>query len=105
MTIDQKEIISINSFIVEDSSTQQKLIEMLEDATEEILIKHDGFISTRIHKSIDGTKVISYVQWKNKEAIEKMLNDPHAIIHMNDVATIAKVDRSLYEMVYVEEKR
>jgi hypothetical protein len=32
-----------------------------------------------------------------------MFNDPSAIIHMNDVDSIAKVDRSLYEVVFVEE--
>jgi heme-degrading monooxygenase HmoA len=35
----------------------------------QILSKHDGFISTRIHKSLDGKKVMSSVQWENKDAI------------------------------------
>jgi heme-degrading monooxygenase HmoA len=92
---------SIDVFTVEDSSNQERLIDMLKDATQQILIKHQGFISANIHKSLDGSKVINYVQWENKEAIEKMLNDPSAIIHMNDIATIAKVDRSLYEVAFV----
>ena len=108
MTITQNEkniITSINTFIVEDSSKQQRVVEILKDATQQILIKHDGFISARIHKSLDGTKVVNYVQWEDKKAIEKMLNDPSVIIHMNDVATIANVDRSLYELAFMEEKK
>ena len=97
-------IMLINTFIVKDSSEQQKVVDTLEDASKQILDKHDGFISVRIHKSLDGTKVMSYVQWENKESIEKMLNDPRAIIYMNDIATMAKVDRTLYELVYTEEK-
>ena len=97
-------IILINTFIVKDSSKQQKVADMLENASKQITSKHDGFISTRIHKSLDGTKVMSYVQWENIDAIEKMLNDPSAIIHMNDIASMAKADRTLYELVFTEEK-
>jgi heme-degrading monooxygenase HmoA len=89
----------INTFIIKDSSKQQKVVDILEDAAKQILDKHDGFISTRILKSLDGTKVISYVQWKNKESIEKMLNDPSAIIHMNDISSMAEVERTLYELI------
>lgn len=98
-------IILINIFTVNNSSEQQEIVTSLENAAKQILYKHDGFISTRIHKSLDGTKVMSYVQWKNKESIEKMLNDPRVIVHMNDIANMAKVDRTLYELSYTEEKK
>ena len=90
--------------MVEDTNNQQKVADMLEDASKQILSKHDGFISIRIHKSLDGKRVMSYVQWENKDAIEKMLNDPRAIIQMNDIARVAKVERTLYELVFTEEK-
>jgi hypothetical protein len=97
-------IILINTLIVKDSSEQQKVADMLENASKQITSKHDGFISTRIHMSLDGTTVMSYVQWENIDTIEKKLNDPSAIIHMNDIASLAKVDRTLYELVFTEEK-
>lgn len=31
-----------------------------------------------------------------------MLNDPKVIIHMNDIDKLAKVDRSLYKVAYVD---
>lgn len=94
----------VNIFTVNDFSKQQEVVDRLEDDSKQILDKHDGFISTRIHKSVDGTKVMSYVQWKDKESIEKMLNDPRAIIRMNDIASMTRVDRTLYELAYSEEK-
>lgn len=99
-----KDIILINTFIVNESTTQQQVVDKLENATKQILNNHSGFLSTRIYKSVDGIRVMSYVQWENKESIEKMLNDPDAIIHMNDISKLAKVDRSLYELAYKEEK-
>jgi hypothetical protein len=46
--------------------------------------------------------VVNYAQWKSKEAFEKMLKNPTALTHMNDAFSIAKVDGSLYEVVFVE---
>jgi hypothetical protein len=46
--------------------------------------------------------VVIYAQWKSKEEFEKMLKNPTAITHMNDASSIAKVDGSLYEVVFVE---
>jgi heme-degrading monooxygenase HmoA len=62
----------------------------------------EGFISANLHKSLDGTKVVNYAQWKSKEAFEKMLKNPTAITQMNDAFLIEKVDGSLYEVVFVE---
>jgi quinol monooxygenase YgiN len=96
-------ITSIDIFTVEDSSKQQRLLDMLKDAIKQTISKHQGFISATVHKSLDGTKVINYIQWQNKDAIEKMLNDPKVLIHMNDVDQIAKADRNLYEIDFVDE--
>ena len=102
--MEKNNIILINNFEVEDAAKQQKVVDILENSSKQILSKHDGFISTRIHKSLDGKKVMSYVQWENEDAIEKMLNDPRAIIQMNDIANVAKVERTLYQLVFTEEK-
>ena len=51
-------ISSINTFIVEDISKQQRVVNMLNDATQQIMVKHDGFISPIIYTSLDGTRVV-----------------------------------------------
>jgi quinol monooxygenase YgiN len=93
----------INIFTVEPHN-QQRLVDMLIEATEQIMNKQEGFISANIHKSLDGTKVINYAQWKSKEAFEKMLNNPKAQIHMNDILNIAKSDGNLYDVVFTEKR-
>lgn len=79
-TIDKKRniITVINIFSVEKSN-QQKLVAMLEDAVRLIMTKHVGFISANIHKSVDGTMVLNYTQWENREDFEKMLTNPRVI--------------------------
>jgi len=102
-TIDKNNDITtlINVFTVEPSK-QEKLVDLLIESTKQIMNKQEGFISANIHKSMDGTKVVNYTQWKNKEAFEKMLNNPEAQIQMNDILNIAKLDGNLYNEVFIE---
>lgn len=100
---DSNIITLINIFTV-DPQNQQRLVDMLVETTEQIMNIQEGFISANIHKSLDGTKVVNYAQWKSRDAFEKMLNNPKAMIHMNDVLNIAKSDGRLYDVVFTEEK-
>lgn len=97
-------IVTLINIFTADSSNQQKLVDMLKKANEQIYNKQEGFISASIHKSLDGTKVTNYLQWESKEAIEKMLKNTKVIIHMNDILAISKLDGTLYDVVYVNDK-
>jgi quinol monooxygenase YgiN len=93
----------INVFTVIEPANQQRLVDILIEATEKVMNKEEGFISANIHKSLDGTHVVNYAQWKSKEAFEKMLNNPKLIVHMNEISTIAKGESRLYEVVFVDD--
>jgi len=98
------EIITLINVFTVDKENQYKLVEMLKKANEQIYNKQEGFISAIIHKSLDGTKIINYLQWKNRNDIEKMLKNTKVILHMNDVLNISKLDGSLYEIVSTYDK-
>jgi quinol monooxygenase YgiN len=91
----------INIFTVQPTN-QQRLVDLLIEATEKVMSQQEGFISSNIHKSLDGTRVVNYAQWESKEVFEKMLKNPRAIAYMNDALSIAKVDGSLYKVAFVE---
>ena len=55
---------------------------MLIEATQQILIEHDGFISSRIERSLVGMSIVSYVEGENKEAIKKCLIQEQLSIRM-----------------------
>ena len=96
-------VTSINVFTV-DPSKQQKLTDILVEAAEQVWNLQDGFISATIHNSLDGKKVVNYLQWKSKEAFENRLKDPQAIIKMNKVLSMARASGSLYEVVFTDSK-
>ncbi len=79
----------INTFEVEPS-VADKLVEMLVAATNEVMVDRAGFISARIHKSEDGTRVVNYAQWASKSAFDAMRADPEAQVHMRECGSLAK---------------
>lgn len=88
----------INVFTVEPEN-QQKLVDMLVEASEKVIKNVPGFISANIHKSADGVRVTNYAQWRSEEDYAAMLKDPKAVVHMKPVTEIATFDAHTYEVV------
>jgi quinol monooxygenase YgiN len=57
-------IILINVFTV-DPANQHRLLELLARATDEFVSRAPGFVSSTLHRSLDGTKVTMYAQWRS----------------------------------------
>lgn len=89
----------INIFVVEPEN-QQLLVDLLVEATEDVMCKLPGFISANIHKSLDGTKVTNYAQWRSVEDFRGIFKNPEALAHMPAIGKIAKSDPTLYQVCY-----
>src|ERR1700687_3394552 len=61
----------INVFTVEPAN-QRRLIELLTEATEVSVRREPGFVSARLHRSTDGTKVTMYAQWRSMDDYQAM---------------------------------
>jgi heme-degrading monooxygenase HmoA len=95
----------INVFTVAPED-QQRLVDVLVEATQAVMRKQPGFVSANIHKSLDGTRVANYAQWRSREAFEAMLRDREAAEHMGEAARIAEsFEPHLYEVSFVDESK
>jgi quinol monooxygenase YgiN len=92
----------INVFTVKPEH-QQELADILIQATEIVMKKQPGYISSNFHKSLDGTKVTNYAQWRSKKDFDAMRQDPQVQTHMKKAQEIA-VNREpfLYEVIYTD---
>ena len=95
---DNKLVTLINIFSVEPAK-QQQLVDLLIQATETSMRHLPGFISANIHRSLDGTKVANYAQWRSVEDFQAMQKNPAAKPHMEKAAALAKFEPGLYEVV------
>jgi quinol monooxygenase YgiN len=100
ISADNELVTLINVFNVEPQN-QDKLIKLLEKATEEVMRHQLGFISANIQHSLDRVRVVNYAQWKSKEAFENMLQNPEAQRHMNEALSVSQTEPHLYRVVSV----
>jgi heme-degrading monooxygenase HmoA len=89
----------INKFSVEPNN-QNILLKHLDDLRM-IVEKLTGFISANVHKSIDGTRVVSYAQWKSKENYQAVYTNLEAKNHLDEIKKISKFNWNFYEVVYI----
>ena len=87
----------INVFTV-DAENQRRLVELLIEATE-VVRRAPGFVSARLHRSTDGTKVTMYAQWRSINDYQAMRQDPVPLPFLQEALTIAKFEPGVYEVV------
>lgn len=49
-----------------------------------------GFFGASVHASLDGRRVLNYVQWARREDLDAMLATPEAQAHMREVAALSE---------------
>ena len=79
---------------------QQRLIDLLVRASE-VVRKQPGFVSVNIHRSLDGTRVLSYSQWQSRQAFDEMLQHATVIPYVQAVLKIATFEPHFYDVVAV----
>ena len=103
ITTNKNMITLINVFTVQPEN-QQRLVDLLTEATKLAMKKQPGYISANIHKSLDGTRVTNYAQWRSKDDFEAMLQNPEAAKHMKEASQLAiKFEPHLYEVSFIDE--
>jgi len=91
----------INVFTVEPDN-QQPLVDLLTHAAEAVMSKQPGFQSARIHRSLDGTRVAVYAQWRSREDFEALADNPDAAAHMRRARSLASFEPVLYDLVFTQ---
>jgi quinol monooxygenase YgiN len=90
----------INVFTVAPAD-QARLVELLTKATQSSVRHVPGFLAAALHRSLDGTKVTMYAQWRSVEDYQRMRSRPDTSPFLAEAVTIATFDPGLYEVVEV----
>lgn len=97
ITTEQDVVTLINVFTVTPEA-QQQLVDLLIEATEQVMRHRPGFVSANIHTSADGSRVVNYAQWRTAEDFQAMLTDTTAREHMNAASDLAVAEPHLYNV-------
>src|SRR6266849_616576 len=94
----RKLVTLINVFTVEPAN-QRQLLKLQARATETSVRHAPGFISASLHRSLDGTKVTVYAQWRTVADYQAMRENPAPLPYLQQALAIAKFDPKMYEVV------
>jgi quinol monooxygenase YgiN len=97
-TTDSSPVVLINVFTVEPVN-QQRLVDLLVRATAGSVNTAPGFISSTLHRSIDGTKVTMYAQWRSAEDYQAMRQNPAPLPFLQEALTFATFEPGMYQVV------
>jgi quinol monooxygenase YgiN len=66
----EKNLVTLINVFTVAPENQQRLIDLLVEATQGTMRNQPGYISANIHKSLDGTRVTNYAQWRSQADFE-----------------------------------
>ena len=79
-----------------------KIVDSLRRFSNESASTMEGFVGASVHVSLDKTRVVNYVQWKNEACFKRMLSDSRSVAHMREVRSFATaVDPVVYTVAFV----
>jgi heme-degrading monooxygenase HmoA len=64
--------------------------------------RQPGFISISLHRSLDGRRIVNYVQWQSRELLQKAHQSPEfrkEWTHFDQVTD--EIDPHLYEVIHI----
>jgi heme-degrading monooxygenase HmoA len=88
----------------EPGKQQEALSLMTERAR--FMAKQPGFVSIQLHRSLDGRRIVNFIQWKSREQLHAAHHSPEfrqEWRHFDDMTDM--IDPHLYEMCHVEQAK
>lgn len=92
----------VNVFTV-DPQQQQELVDVLVEATDDVMQTLPGFVSANIHRSLEGRHVVNYAQWRSRADFDAMREDPASGSHMARAAALAQFTPIVCEVVHTRQ--
>jgi len=69
------------------------------------MARQPGFVSISLHRSLDGRRIVNYVQWESRELLEAAHKSPEFRQEWGHFDRVTDdIDPHLYEVAHVEER-
>jgi len=86
------------------SKDQAQLVRMMTEQARDVMANQPGFISSTIHKSDDGARVVNYVQWASRDLLDAAHASPAFLHHMERYRhLVIEAGPRIYAIAYSEE--
>ena len=83
-----------------EPENQQALIDIFKEGTEAWISTVPGYISTSLHKSLDGRRVVIYSQWQHAQNIAAMRDRAEMGPYLKRISALSTLDSTICEVTY-----
>ena len=94
------EIVTAINVISVEPKNQARVVELLSQASDVLGKTQAGFISANVHRGLDGTKVLNYVQWRSKDAFQSVFNNKEFMRLYSQIKELGHPEPITYEIVH-----
>src|SRR5881392_2876941 len=102
ITKDDQTVTQITFIEVEPEKQPEALSLMTERA--HFMAQQPGFISVSLHRSLDGRRIVNYIQWQNRDLLQSAHRSPEFRKEWGQFDRLTEeIDPHLYEVAYVME--
>ncbi|MFS2034768.1 antibiotic biosynthesis monooxygenase family protein [Polaromonas sp. CT11-55] len=88
----------VNVFSVSPENLD-RLVALLKEGTDAWISKVPGFVSSSLHTSRDGKRVIIYGQWRSADAIATMRQHPEMPGYFERIKAIAQMEATICDVI------
>lgn len=92
------DVLTVIIIFAVEPARQQELIDAIVEFLE-VVKQQPGFVSSSIHKSIDGVRVMNYAQWQNQAAYQAFINNTQVQAQAKKLSQFQIHEAHLYEVV------
>ena len=93
------DVITVIIIFAVEPERQQELVDTIVEFVESAVKHQPGFVSSSIHKSLDGVRVMNYGQWKSLEDYEAFINNSEMQAHGKKLSNFHLLESHTYEVV------
>jgi quinol monooxygenase YgiN len=83
-----------------DPAHQDRVLESLRTNIDTVIRALDGWVSTSLIATADGTRVVIHSQWRDATAVAAMVSDPRMVAYRPTLAALASFDSIMGEVVH-----
>ena len=81
-----------------DAANQRQVLDMLRANVETVIRTLDGWISTDLIASADGTRIVIHSRWRDAAAVAAMRADARMVAYFPKLAALASFDSIMGEL-------
>ncbi|WP_414580802.1 antibiotic biosynthesis monooxygenase family protein [Scytonema sp. PCC 10023] len=93
------DVITVIIIFAVEPERQQELIDTIVEFLETTVKQQPGFVSSSIHKSLDGVRVMNYAQWKTQEDYQAFINNSEVQAKGAKLSQFELLDSHIFEVV------